>query len=152
MPVCSYQNPVTSKKIRSNKVKLLVYVGNYAYVAGQRDWNLSKATGTVDVSDKDSGGNAEFIYENTTTTASVSGIIVQGDITLQAFEDAVDNKCEVLIQREVTLPDGSVQAKFAWCLITNWTETASYNDVFQYSVDLQINGTFGVTPPGITTP
>ena len=149
MPICSYQNPTTSKKIKSNNVKLFAYDGNFVAVAGQRDWSLTRAKGTVDVSDKDSGGVSEFIYENQTITASLSGIILQGDTSLAIFTNAIDNECEVLVQRHITLPDGSVSTEEGWALVTSWTETAAYNDVYQYSVELTMNGAFSTIPAEI---
>lgn len=150
MTVCAYQNPRTAKKTKANNIKLLVFVGSMAYMAGQKNLTINKSAGTIDVSDKDSGGESEFLYQNSTTTASVDGLVVVGDITQQAFKDAIDKKCEVLVQREVKKADGTIQTEEGWALVTNWTETANYNDVWQYSAELQMNGAFRAVPADIT--
>ena len=140
-------NPATAKKVKSNNVKLLLFVGETAYaLAGQRNLTITKTAATTEVSDKDSGGHDEFIYANRNSTLDVDGVVIIDDYTQDAVETAQEDGCEVLVMEQVKANDGTITTKEGWALITNIGKGAAKDDVYTYTISLQVNGKWNATP------
>lgn len=147
---CIGGNPATVKKVRSNNVKFLIQLGGdpstVVVLKGQRDLTVNETASTTEVSDKDSNSYAEYLYALLDGTMNVTGVIIADDITLQAVRDARKNKCEIIAFEEATLQDGSVRVDQGWVLVTSISRTAAKDDVWQYAIDLQMNGPFEAVP------
>jgi TP901-1 family phage major tail protein len=117
----------------------------FTEVGGQRGLSTETSREMIDLSDKTSD-HSKSGYGRQDTTASLEGIMMEGDAGYNALENAINNKLPILAE----IRDRGVTYQQATVLISSLSKEYADNDAVSASMEMQLNspwaaaGTAGV--------
>ncbi len=111
----------------------------YTEVGGQRGLSTETSREMIDLSDKTSD-HSKSGYGRQDTTASLEGIMMEGDVGYDALEDAINNKRTIMAE----IRDEGRTYRQAEVLISSLSKEYADNDAVSASMEMQLNSPWAV--------
>ena len=106
----------------------------FTAVGGQRGLSTETSREMIDLSDKTSD-HSKSGYGRQDTTASLEGIMMEGDVGYDALEDAINNRRTVIAE----IRDRGATYQTAEVLISSLSKEYADNDAVSASMEMQLN-------------